>query len=82
MHLMNFEKALTKFNGKKLISLTFLSCTLIKLIFERNFFEFNRSIFMQKIGCAMKSQFSPEICDIFLHGLENKSYQKISKYLK
>ena len=43
---------------------------LLKLILERNCFEFNGKFYLQKIGCAMGSQASPEICDIFMYKLE------------
>lgn len=44
---------------------------LVKLILTRNCFEFDGQFFLQKIGCAMGSQASPEICDIVMHNLEN-----------
>ena len=48
---------------------------LIELILTRNCFEFNDQYYIQKIGCAMGSQASPEICDIVLHTLEKSIIQ-------
>ena len=45
---------------------------LVKLILTKNCFEFDGQFFLQKIGCAMGSQASPEICDIVMHHLENR----------
>ena len=43
---------------------------LMELILGRNCFQFGNKFFLQKIGCAMGSTASPEICDITLHDLE------------
>lgn len=45
---------------------------LVELILTRNCFEFNGQFYLQKIGCAMGSQASPEICDIVMHPLEER----------
>ena len=43
---------------------------LLDLILTRNCFQFDNQFYRQKIGCAMGSQASPEICDIVMHHLE------------
>ena len=55
---------------------------LIELILTRNCFEFNNQFYLQKIGCAMGSQASPEICDLVMHRLENQIIPTDSKILK
>ena len=55
---------------------------LIKLILERNCFEFNNQFYLQKVGCAMGSQASPEICDIVMHKLENSIIPTDSNIIK
>ena len=55
---------------------------LLELILTKNCFEFNNQFFLQKIGCAMGSQASPEICDIVMHRLENQIIPTDSKILK
>ena len=45
---------------------------LLELILGRNCFHFGNNYYLQKIGCAMGSTASPEICDITLHDLENQ----------
>ncbi len=50
--------------------------TLLKLIIGRNCFQFGNNFFLQKVGCAMGSTASPEICDITLHDLENQILQQ------
>ncbi|XP_038051962.1 uncharacterized protein LOC119724781 [Patiria miniata] len=44
--------------------------TLLELVLGRNYFQFGGKFFPQKIGCAMGSVASPEICDITLHDFE------------
>ena len=58
---------------------------LLHLILTRNCFEFDSEFYRQKIGCAMGSQASPEICDIVMHKLENRiidSDKNILKWLR
>ena len=58
---------------------------LIELILSKNCFEFNKQFYLQKIGCAMGSQASPEICDIVMYDLENRiisTERNILKWLR
>jgi len=48
-------------------------------------FKFNKQLYLQKIGCAMGSQASPEICDIAMYDLENhiiSTERNILKWLR
>ena len=54
---------------------------LLELILNRNCFQFGNKFYLQKIGCAMSSTASPEICDITLHDLENKILQQADHIL-
>ena len=54
---------------------------LLELILNRNCFQFGNKFYLQKIGCAMGSTASPEICDITLHDLENKILQQADHIL-
>ncbi len=49
---------------------------LLELIIGRNCFQFGNNHYLQKIGCAMGSTASPEICDITLHNLEKQILEK------
>ena len=55
--------------------------TLLELIIGRNCFQFGNKYFLQKVGCAMGSTASPEICDITLHDLENRILQQADNIL-
>ena len=55
---------------------------LLELILGRNCFQFGNKFFLQKIGCAMGSTASPEICDITLHNFEQKITNQAEQILK
>ena len=54
---------------------------LLELILGRNCFRFGDKIFLQKIGCAMGSTASPEICDITLYDFEKQILEKAERIL-
>ena len=54
---------------------------LLELILGRNCFQFGGKYFLQKIGCAMGSTASPEICDITLHEFEQRILQQADHIL-
>ena len=50
---------------------------LVSIVLENNCFEFDETIFLQKLGTAMSTKFAPAFANIFMAELEKRFIQSI-----